>query len=117
LIGVNVAGHGAGQLKGVMDKEKLNWRSFADPGPLGQGAIATQWNLAATPTLYVLDAQDVIRHKWVGSPGEKALDALDRLLKGAGGNGKNSTPRRSTGRGEPREGKGAGTLLLCSGEE
>jgi hypothetical protein len=95
LIGVNVAGHGAGQLKGVMDKEKLTWRSFADPGPLGEGAIATQWNLAATPTLYVLDARGVIRHKWVGSPGEKALDAaLDRHIKAAEGSGKNSTPRR-----------------------
>jgi hypothetical protein len=58
--------------------------SFADPGPLGQGAITTKWNFPATPTLYVLDHKGVIRHKWVGSPGEKTTDAaLDRLIKEA----------------------------------
>jgi peroxiredoxin len=74
----------------VMDKEKLNWRSFADRGALGQGAITTKWNLAATPTLYVIDGKGVIRHKWVGAPGEKAIDAaLDRLIKEVDGGGKN----------------------------
>ena len=73
-----------------MEKEKLTWRSFTDPGEIGQGAIATQWNLAATPTLYVLDARGVIRHKWVGSPGAKAIDAaLDKLINEAAGGGKN----------------------------
>jgi hypothetical protein len=73
-----------------MDREKLTWRSFADPGELGQGSIAAQWNLPGTPTLYLLDSNGVIRHKWVGSPGEKALDAaVDRLIKEAEGNRKN----------------------------
>jgi hypothetical protein len=90
LIGVNIVGHDAGKLKKVMEKEKLTWRSFADPGEIGQGAIAAQWNLAATPTLYVLDARGVIRHKWVGSPGAKAIDAaLDKLIQEAAGSGKN----------------------------
>jgi peroxiredoxin len=76
-----------------MDKEKLTWRSFADPGDLGQGAIASKWNLPGTPTFYVIDSNGVIRHKWVGSPGEKAIDAaLERLIKEAVGNGKN-TPK------------------------
>jgi hypothetical protein len=48
LIGVNVVGHDARKLKNVMDREKLTWRSFADTGEIGQGAIATQWNLAGT---------------------------------------------------------------------
>jgi hypothetical protein len=82
LIGVNVNGYDVKQLKKAMEKEKLTWRSFADPGALGQGAITTQWNLSGTPTFYVIDPQGVIRHKWVGSPGPKAIDAaLDRLLK------------------------------------
>jgi hypothetical protein len=47
-----------------------------------QGAIATRWNLGTTPTRYVLDRQGAIRHKWLGSPGAKAIDAaLDGLLK------------------------------------
>ena len=93
MIGVNVSGHGARKLKEVMDKERLSWRSFADPGDLGQGVIATKWNFPATPTLYVLDPRGVIRYKWVGSPGEKAIDAaLDKLTNEAKGSGK-SPPR------------------------
>jgi hypothetical protein len=31
----------------------------------------------------------VIRHKWIGSPGEKAIDtALEKLINEAEGNGK-----------------------------
>jgi hypothetical protein len=72
-----------------MDKEDLTWRSFADPGELGQGAIVTRWNFPATPTMYVIDHKGVIRYKWVGGPGEKAIDAaLDELIKEAEKNGK-----------------------------
>jgi hypothetical protein len=84
LIGVNTSGCDARKLKGVVDKERLTWRSFADPGNLGQGSIATRWNLTSTPTLYVIDHKGVIRHKWLGSPGEKAIDAaLEGLIKEA----------------------------------
>jgi hypothetical protein len=68
-----------------MDKEKLNWRSFADHGGKdGTGPICTQWNLVGTPTVYILDHKGVIRYKWLGSPGEKVIDsAIDRLIKEA----------------------------------
>jgi hypothetical protein len=67
-----------------MDKGKLTWRSFADPGPIGQGTIAAKWNWPGTPTLYVLDGKGVIRRKWVGNPGDKAIEsALDALIKEA----------------------------------
>lgn len=60
-----------------MDKEKLTWRSFADDSH----SVCETWNLVGTPTLFVLDADGVIRHKWLGSPGEKVLDAaLERLI-------------------------------------
>ena len=92
LLGVHVGGN-AKQLKEVMDKEKLPWRSFADAGNAGAGPIATKWNLSATPTFYVIDHRGAIRYKWAGAPGEKAMDAaLHRLIKAAEGNGKN-TPR------------------------
>jgi hypothetical protein len=72
-----------------MEKEKLTWRSFADPGPLGQGPIATRWNLPGTPTMYVIDHKGVIRHKWVGAPGEKVIDAaLEKLIREAEEGGK-----------------------------
>jgi hypothetical protein len=78
-------GGNAKHLKDVVKKENLTWRSFADSGNAGQGAIAARWNLTNTPTLYVLDPKGVIRHKWIGAPGEKAIDAaLDKLIKEAG---------------------------------
>jgi peroxiredoxin len=90
LIGVNVNvmanvnGHEPKELKEVMDKEKLNWRSFAD-----QGDIVRKWNMPFTPTFYVIDHKGAIRHKWVGSPGEKAIDtALEKLIQEAEGNAK-----------------------------
>ena len=65
-----------------MTKENVTWRTFADPGNAGQGAIAARWNLTSTPTLYVLDARGVIRYKWPGGPGREAIDAaLDKLIK------------------------------------
>jgi hypothetical protein len=85
LIGVNTNQYDAKKLKEVMDKEKLNWRSFADKGGNdGMGPICTTWNLQGTPTLMVLDHKGVIRHKWLGSPGEKTIDeALAKLIKEA----------------------------------
>jgi hypothetical protein len=86
---VNTSGADATKLKAVMEKVKLNWRSFADPGDLGQGAIATRWNATVTPTLYILDHEGTIRHKWVGAPGARVIDAaLEKLLEKAEGSGK-----------------------------
>jgi peroxiredoxin len=86
LIDVNVVGAGVEQLKEAMDKEKLPWRSFADSGRIGQGAIASKWNLSDTPTLYVIDYKGVIRYKWVGAPGAKAIDvALEKIIQEAEG--------------------------------
>jgi len=71
-----------------MDKENLPWRSFADPGPPARGAIASRWNLTATPTFYVIDHEGVIRHKWVGNPGAETIDtALEKLIRRAERNG------------------------------
>ena len=55
----------------------MNWRSFTI-----QPEITDEWNEPATPSYYALDRKGVIRHKWIGYPGEKALDtALEKLLK------------------------------------
>lgn len=79
LIGVNVNPYNATQLKEVMVKEKLNWRSMAD-----QGTIAEKWNSLGTPVYYILDTSGVIRYKWVGNPSEKAIDAgLEMLIQEA----------------------------------
>jgi peroxiredoxin len=79
LIGVNTNSHDPKQLKAVMEKEKMNWRSFAD-----EGTIAEEWNTPGTPMYYVIDHQGVIRYKWYGHPGEKAIEtALEKLIKEA----------------------------------
>jgi hypothetical protein len=86
LIGVHVGGLNAKRLKEVMEKNKLTWRSFADAGSAGAGPIATKWNLSATPTFYVIDHNGVIRYRWAGAPGEKAVDAaLDKMIKAVPG--------------------------------
>ena len=76
----------AKKLKAIIDKEELNWRSF-----LIQDAIDAQWNHPGTPMYYIIDRAGVIRHKWFGSPGGKAIDAaLDKLIEEA--EGKSVTP-------------------------
>ena len=64
-----------------MDKERLPWRSFA----CADDILAT-WNSPGTPTYYILDPRGMIRHKWIGYPGEKELDtALEKLIQAAEG--------------------------------
>ena len=78
-----------------MVREKLIWRSFADPGRYpGQGPIATRWNLTLTPTFYLIDHTGTIRHKWLGSPGAKVIDAaLEKLIEEAERSAKPALPR------------------------
>ena len=85
MIGVNVSEFERENLKERMDKEKLNWRSFVQ-----QDAVNEKWN-PSTPSYYVLDPRGVIRYKWVGAPGEKAIDtALKKLINETEVNGKKS---------------------------
>ena len=75
-------------LKERMAAEQMNWRSFAY-----QKTINATWN-PSTPGYYVLDPAGVIRHKWVGAPGEKAIDlALEKLINAA-----TTTDPKSNGR-------------------
>jgi hypothetical protein len=91
LIGVNTNGYTVQKLKEVMDKEKLNWRSFAEKrdGDDGMGKITGTFNLQGTPTLFLLDHKGVIRNRWLGSPGEAKIDeAIHALIKEADNEGK-----------------------------
>src|SRR5262245_55613074 len=78
LIGVhiNYDRDDAEKVRKAMVKERLNWRSFVD-----SGGIAARWKPAGTPTFYIIDSKGVIRHKWAGAPGAKAIDtALEKLI-------------------------------------
>ena len=58
LLGVHGLAYEPKQLKAVMEKEKLNWRTFAD--------------------------RRIIAPKWIGYPGAKTIDsALDKLIQEA----------------------------------
>lgn len=74
------------ELKKVMEKEEITWRSFWN-GPQGtSGPISTKWNVHGWPTIYVLDTKGVIRYKNVR--GEKMDEAVDKLLKEQEGDAK-----------------------------
>ncbi len=89
LLGIN-SDQSAAELKKVIEKEKMTWRSFFD-GPGTSGPIATKFKVRGWPTLFLLDHKGVIREKWVGSPGNDALDkAIDKLVAEAEKDGKAS---------------------------
>jgi hypothetical protein len=53
-----------------MNEEDLAWRTFVD-----RGDIADKWKPAGTPAYFLLDHKGVIRYKWAGAPGQKAINA------------------------------------------
>jgi hypothetical protein len=82
LLGVNSDGD-KDKLRKRMGEEHITWRSWWDGGDTS-GPIATQFNVHGWPTLYVVDHRGVIRHKWVGFPGEESFDsAIDKLVEAA----------------------------------
>jgi thioredoxin family protein len=79
LIGINSDGNRE-ELKKVLEKEEITWRSWWDGGSTG-GPIASHWNIRGWPTLYLVDHKGVIRDKSVGS---KDMDKLiEQLVKEA----------------------------------
>jgi hypothetical protein len=88
LIGVN-SDRNLETLKPRLQEEQITWRSFWC-GPQGTGGpIPHAWNVRGWPTLFVIDHKGVIRHKWVGSPGDKVMDeAIEKLVAEAEKGGK-----------------------------
>ena len=77
ILGIN-SDSDRDEIKKVIEKEEITWRSFWN-GPKGTaGPISTAWNVRGWPTIYVIDPKGVIRFKDVR---EKQLDeAVDQLL-------------------------------------
>jgi peroxiredoxin len=86
VLGVNISEPNPQALKKLAEKENLTWRSFSDPPTNeGRGAIAKKWNLAGTPTVYLIDHKGVIRYKWLGGARAKIIDdAVEALIREAG---------------------------------
>jgi hypothetical protein len=81
LIGVN-SDKDLEKLAKRIEEEQITWRSFWN-GPKGTGGpISTAWNVSGWPTIYVLDAEGVIRFKNVrGEAMDKAVDELLAEMK------------------------------------
>ena len=83
LIGVN-SDDNLDELKPVLKEEQITWRSFWNGEKGTGGPISTDWNVHGWPTLFVIDHKGVIRHKWLGNPGNDKMDAaIDKLVEEA----------------------------------
>jgi hypothetical protein len=79
LLGVN-SDEDREQLKEVVKKEQITWRSFWAGGT--SGPIPTRWQVTGWPTIIIIDKKGIIRHKHVGNPGDSVLDGqIDKLVK------------------------------------
>jgi len=75
LIGVN-SDKDRDELKKVLQDQNLSWRSFWNGGSTN-GPISREWKVRGWPTIYVLDAEGVIRYRNVrGEAMDRAVDAL-----------------------------------------
>jgi peroxiredoxin len=80
LISINAEPEKAvGELKDAWKAEGNTWRCLFDGN--WEGPIQKAWNITRFPTIYVLDAQGVIRHK--DRLGKDLDEVVDRLLSEA----------------------------------
>ena len=90
LIGVN-SDKDTADLQAKNEKEQITWRSFWNGAEGTGGPISKRWGISGWPTLYLIDAEGRIRHKFVGNPGDEKLDELiDALVKEA-----KTTPKKT----------------------
>jgi len=76
LLGINSDGD-RDTLKKILEKNGIGWRQFVDGST--SGPIATRWNVSSWPTVYVIDAKGVIRHKDLRD--QRLEDAVVKLLQ------------------------------------
>lgn len=76
LVGVNSDPGSA--LKSVIEKNRINWRSWSDGEVEGPRPIARAWNVTVWPKIYLLDEAGVIRYT------ELAYDTSDGLERAVG---------------------------------
>jgi hypothetical protein len=80
LIGIN-SDEDREETRKKNQEQHITWRSFWNGGGK-RGPISTTWHIQGWPTLYIIDAKGVIRHKYLGSPDPKLLDEnIDALVE------------------------------------
>src|SRR5262245_37239489 len=75
LVGVN-SDSDKDFLKKQNEKQEITWRSFWCGKDGTSGPSPTKWNVQGWPTRYLVDHKGIIRHKFVGNPGDEKLDEL-----------------------------------------
>jgi len=78
LLGVN-SDDDLSKLKQVIEEEEITWRSWQNSA--GSQPISEQFGVRGWPTLFLIDAQGVIRAKWEGSPGDALEPAIEQLIQ------------------------------------
>ena len=81
IIGVN-SDSDREQIKKVIAKENITWRSFWNGGSTS-GPISSAWNVRGWPTLYLIDHEGVIRYKGHGEDEAKFDARIDALVEAA----------------------------------
>jgi thiol-disulfide isomerase/thioredoxin len=76
LLGVN-SDQDLDEAREAVSSESLSWRHFWN-GPTGtRGPISTNWNVEGWPTVYLIDAEGVIRYKSVlGKDIDRGIEVL-----------------------------------------
>ena len=83
MIGVNGDGN-LPDAKRAVTREKMTWPSFWNGKDGASGAISSAWNVSGWPTVYVIDADGIIRFKFegYGAPTSNMLNgSVDELMK------------------------------------
>jgi len=81
LLGINSDGP-ADKVRKLLAENEITWRQAIDGST--SGPLATRWNVQGWPTIYVVDAQGVIRYRDVREEAmDKAVDTLLAELKAA----------------------------------
>lgn len=83
MIGVNGDGVLA-DAKRAVAREKMTWPSFWNGKAGSAGSISSAWNVSGWPTVYVIDANGIIRFKFegYGDPISNILNgSVDELMK------------------------------------
>jgi hypothetical protein len=86
LIGINTD-YALPQMKESMSRSGVTWRNVWE-GQVkpGRGALSKAWNVRGYPTVYVIDAQGVIRYIDHGESLERIVDEQLAALKRASTN-------------------------------
>ncbi len=78
LIGVN-SDRDREALKKTIAKENITWRSFWNGGG-SSGPISTAWKVRGWPTIFVIDADGIIRFKTEGAQEAAIEKAIEESL-------------------------------------